>query len=642
MSDILKKGTDYLKNRGKEALKKAFMTFLKTPYGRIFLGIVALLLITIIIIMAIMGNNETSTGDTTEGMYSSSEEQWSQLIKFIGCMEGGATIYKNSSGVDCYKVIFDGAAGNPGIVGLDFVAGGYGSYFSGLGYDISVGALIPVDVVNKKKEEAIIKEYYDPIVSRCSSAGIELTQYQYFALTSRAFNCGVGGAFTSCDEEFTSAYKKYWNKSRDDKYGKSQNPDLTHNLYTRCLRRPNSSRGTYYSALAHRREEEFRLFQCGWYKWYNEIDEGFLESSHSSGGGGGNILETAARIHKYMEDHKYVYDGYYANTFEDSKKYRACVCASFVSWVLIDCGYINVCYHDCGNLDNLLAANKNFERINNIKNVNQLKPGDILIYEGYWSGGYGRVHTEIYAGNNTIYNAGSTNALQRKNPYYKDMQYTINNKPVTRVYRVKGGGTSTTLASFLKNANISEETLEKKGAKQLIVVNSKGIKADVTFFEKQNSGWKQETGLTCKGFVGRNGTTSSPSEGKAATPKGLYSIGDAFYQQKLPQTHLNTFPITDKTYWVDDPNSKYYNTKYVGDLPSSVHAERMWEIKPQYKYGFVINYNMSPIVKGKGSAIFFHVSVNSATGGCVAVGENMVCNYLKKLDKSKKPYILII
>ena len=47
------------------------------------------------------------------------------------------------------------------------------------------------------------------------------------------------------------------------------------------------------------------------------------------------------------------------------------------------------------------------------------------------------MHTEIYAGNNTIYNAGSTNALQRENPYYKDMQAELNRRPVTRVYRLK-------------------------------------------------------------------------------------------------------------------------------------------------------------------------------------------------------------
>ena len=61
-----------------------------------------------------------------------------------------------------------------------------------------------------------------------------------------------------------------------------------------------------------------------------------------------------------------------------------------------------------------------------------------------------------------------------------------------------------------------------------------------------------------------------------------------------------------------------------------------------YRYGFVINYNMNPVVSGAGSAIFFHVSHNSPTAGCVSVSEDKVLDYLAKLDKSKNPYILII
>ena len=122
----------------------------------------------------------------------------------------------------------------------------------------------------------------------------------------------------------------------------------------------------------------------------------------------------------------------------------------------------------------------------------------------------------------------------------------------------------------------------------------------------------------------------------------MYAVGDAFYQESKPATKLNAFKITSKTYWVDDPNSKYYNKRVEGisnkDWSS---AEHMSEIS-SYKYGFVIEYNTNPIKKGAGSAIFFHISHNSPTAGCVSVSEDKVLAYLKKLDKSKNPYILII
>ena len=62
------------------------------------------------------------------------------------------------------------------------------------------------------------------------------------------------------------------------------------------------------------------------------------------------------------------------------------------------------CTNNAGVLDDWLRANKDFERII-VTNINQLKAGDIMVYES--SPDY-REHTEIYAGNDTKYNAGHT------------------------------------------------------------------------------------------------------------------------------------------------------------------------------------------------------------------------------------------
>ena len=202
--------------------------------------------------------------------------------------------------------------------------------------------------------------------------------------------------------------------------------------------------------------------------------------------------------------------------------------------------------------------------------------------------------------------------------------------------------TGSSFSTLLSNGGTSESELNQKNIQQLVVVESSGSSANVSFYEKNGNNWTNESGLNASGYVGSNGTTSSPAEGKSATPKGLYGVGDAFYQDTKPNTKLNIFQITSNTYWVDDPESKYYNQKVEGTANKDwSSAEHMSEID-SYRYGFVINYNMNPVVSGAGSAIFFHVSHNSPTAGCVSVSEDKVLDYLAKLDKSKNPYILII
>jgi L,D-peptidoglycan transpeptidase YkuD (ErfK/YbiS/YcfS/YnhG family) len=78
--------------------------------------------------------------------------------------------------------------------------------------------------------------------------------------------------------------------------------------------------------------------------------------------------------------------------------------------------------------------------------------------------------------------------------------------------------------------------------------------------------------------------------------------------------------------------------------PGSLSHEKMRRRDQLYKYGVVINYNMNPVIKGKGSAIFLHVWKNRSAGtaGCVAVPEESMTRILKWLEKSKNPVIIIV
>lgn len=202
----------------------------------------------------------------------------------------------------------------------------------------------------------------------------------------------------------------------------------------------------------------------------------------------------------------------------------------------------------------------------------------------------------------------------------------------------------TDLEKLLAASGESYQTLAGKGCTQLVTVSANGIYADIRFFAYESGQWQEKTALRTSGFVGRRGVTNAAykREGDGCTPTGLYPVGLGFYIQNQPNTGLDTFQVTQDTYWVDDPNSQYYNRRVEGTENKDWNsAEHMISYSRQYSYGFVVDYNMDPIVKGNGSAIFFHVS-STSTAGCIATSETMVLSYLAQLDKTRNPHILIV
>ncbi len=182
------------------------------------------------------------------------------------------------------------------------------------------------------------------------------------------------------------------------------------------------------------------------------------------------------------------------------------------------------------------------------------------------------------------------------------------------------------------NANTNDSTNQA-----IVVVGTGGYKVDVLLYEKDNSGKWNKT-ISTKGFVGKNGITDNKREGDGKTPSGVYSLGTGFGIASNPGVNINYRKVTNNDYWVDDPNSKYYNqwvdiTKVQKDWNS---AEHLYAYKTAYKYGVVINYNTENIVPGKGSAIFLHNSTGSYTAGCVSVSESNLVNIMKRLTQNSK------
>lgn len=191
-----------------------------------------------------------------------------------------------------------------------------------------------------------------------------------------------------------------------------------------------------------------------------------------------------------------------------------------------------------------------------------------------------------------------------------------------------------------KPGNVADGLKTIDSNRQLILVTSNGYgtsSAKIQTFEKNSNGkWNQV--MSVNGHIGKNGFAASKKEGDGKTPVGKYSIGTGFGQNGNPGTKLSFKDITSDDIWVDDSESKFYNTwqskkNIAGQYKSAENMNHRL-----YTNGFVINYNTQG-TPYKGSAIFFHVG-SGHTLGCVATPESNVKSIMKWIDPAKNPVII--
>ena len=92
--------------------------------------------------------------------------------------------------------------------------------------------------------------------------------------------------------------------------------------------------------------------------------------------------------------------------------------------------------------------------------------------------------------------------------------------------------------------------------------------------------------------------------------------------------------------WCDDPSSSKYN-KLI-QYPFKYSSEKLFRKDNIYDIIFVLDYNMSPIIKKKGSAIFIHVAKKNYahTKGCVAIKKLELLKLAEILKKNTKVKII--
>ena len=116
--------------------------------------------------------------------------------------------------------------------------------------------------------------------------------------------------------------------------------------------------------------------------------------------------------------------------------------------------------------------------------------------------------------------------------------------------------------------------------------------------------------------------------------RGRFRLKYIFYRksQKI-RSKLKIIPLK-KTSDCDDITSKSYN-KFV-KLPFKHKAEKLYLKENIYDIIVIIDYNLKPIKKKKGSAIFLHVAKKnySPTLGCIAVSKSDLINLISIINKN--------
>lgn len=193
---------------------------------------------------------------------------------------------------------------------------------------------------------------------------------------------------------------------------------------------------------------------------------------------------------------------------------------------------------------------------------------------------------------------------------------------------------------------IASANKQSQNFDQLIVVfnqNAADASASLVGLEKKKGKWLVQF-KAIKASVGRNGIANKDAkvEGDGKSPNGIFELGRVFGYDELGPTSLDYTQSTSEDKWIDDAEAEDYNT-YVRGNTAAKSFEHLKLNSIDYKYCMVIEYNTKPVVKGKGSAIFFHLADEkyTPTSGCVAIAENDMLNYLQWLMPDKKRAILL-
>jgi L,D-peptidoglycan transpeptidase YkuD (ErfK/YbiS/YcfS/YnhG family) len=153
------------------------------------------------------------------------------------------------------------------------------------------------------------------------------------------------------------------------------------------------------------------------------------------------------------------------------------------------------------------------------------------------------------------------------------------------------------------------------------------------------SGYLKYKNLKFRCALGKAGIGKKIKEGDNITPKGTYKIIKIYYRKdriKELVSQIKLIQIKKNMGWCDDPKSKKYNQLI--NLPTKYSHEKLYRRDNIYDLILVLNYNIKPIIKNKGSAIFIHIARKNykKTAGCIALEKNNLIKLVLKIQKYTK------
>lgn len=196
--------------------------------------------------------------------------------------------------------------------------------------------------------------------------------------------------------------------------------------------------------------------------------------------------------------------------------------------------------------------------------------------------------------------------------------------------------------------NLAERVGAPATARQLITVEAEAARttsAELRTWRRVDDCWVAAAG-PYSARVGRNGLSADRREGDGTTPAGVFAIGRTMYgNEPDPGVRFRYRRLRCGDWWDADPASPTYNSfRHVpcGTRPPFAGAsEPMWELRRAYAFLAVIEYNMRPVVPGRGSGIFLHADTGRATVGCISVARGQLRTVLRWLRPAARPVIAI-
>jgi L,D-peptidoglycan transpeptidase YkuD (ErfK/YbiS/YcfS/YnhG family) len=207
------------------------------------------------------------------------------------------------------------------------------------------------------------------------------------------------------------------------------------------------------------------------------------------------------------------------------------------------------------------------------------------------------------------------------------------------VARGGNAGCPATLANQLTSTGASTQLLTVVAQRRM---STSGV---LRVWKKAGDCWAPVSG-PWPAWLGQRGISENKREGDRTTPSGAFGFnGTMFGIGPNPGVRYRYHRIVCGDWWVEDPRSASYNrfrhVRCGARPPFRITSEDMSRSPTSYRYLAVIDYNTSPIVPGRGSGIFLHVSHGNPTLGCVSLALPQLLRVLRWLRSESSPLIVI-